>query len=634
MYAPAPRLLGSCAALLGLLACGGAPKDARPEIASVAFDGNETLEDDELEEGLATRGPQGLFGRKKTAFDRRVLDDDKARIERQYRERGYFGASVTDVAIDESQAGEVAVEFQIDEGQPVQVADVRFDGAPEPADVNAAALARVAGIAAGGPFHHPTYLEAKERLLAHLVGRGFAHAEVRGEVRVQPSELRAQVVFDIDAGPRVTFGPLVVSGLKETPLSAIDNRLAWEEGDPYRPELLAITRARLRTLGVFSTVRVDVKREGRPARAPVEITVVESPRNTVRLGGGFAIDRIRRGIRGLAGYTRLGAAGPLTKLRTEVRPGYVDLVGGDGAEDGGGPVIEARVSLEKDDFWWPLLNGLASLDYSIRQIEAYRSQGTTARARLSRTFADGFLYVGFAYQFQLLDFLSINDAIDAETREELGLGSAYRLGLIEQTIALDGRDDSVRPRLGYYAAIRLQQAAAPLASEFSFATATPEVRGFVPLGDRFVVAALLRWSQLLGGDDLPITRRFFGGGATSHRGFAQRRLSPVPSLITAESVPIGGEAMFEGSLEVRFDVAQVVGQTLGLVAFADAGDVTLNASELDPFNSHVAVGGGLRLYTPIGPLRVDVGYRLNRFGPGEPDSGERLSYHLTLGEAF
>lgn len=99
-------------------------------------------------------------------------------------------------------------------------------------------------------------------------------------------------------------------------------------------------------------------------------------------------------------------------------------------------------------------------------------------------------------------------------------------------------------------------------------------------------------------------------------------------------MPIGGTALYEGSLEVRVDLVKVWGSWLGLATFLDAGDVALQLSDLETAEPHLAAGAGLRFNTLVGPLRFDVGYRLNRHGAGEPDPGERFAFHLSLGQAF
>src|SRR5262249_60108129 len=99
-------------------------------------------------------------------------------------------------------------------------------------------------------------------------------------------------------------------------------------------------------------------------------------------------------------------------------------------------------------------------------------------------------------------------------------------------------------------------------------------------------------------------------------------------------VPIGGGGLLETGLEPRFRRFRLWGNGVGAVASADGGDVTLTPAEMDPLHLHWAVGGGLRYNTVVGPIRFDVGYRLNRYGPGEPDAGGRVAFPLSLGQAF
>ena len=170
---------------------------------------------------------------------------------------------------------------------------------------------------------------------------------------------------------------------------------------------------------------------------------------------------------------------------------------------------------------------------------------------------------------------------------------------------------------------------------FGYAKLTPELRGYLPLGRRLVVAAHLRAGRSLGGGAVvPITQRYFAGGASSQRGFAQQHLAPVATAANGHTVPIGGEALLESSVEARLDLFELWGNWVGAVAFLDGADVTLTPAALDPLHLHWATGLGLRYHTLVGPVRMDVGYRLNRRGAGEPDPGQTWAVHLSLGEAF
>jgi outer membrane translocation and assembly module TamA len=161
------------------------------------------------------------------------------------------------------------------------------------------------------------------------------------------------------------------------------------------------------------------------------------------------------------------------------------------------------------------------------------------------------------------------------------------------------------------------------------------LRAYLPLGES-VLAARARLGLILGG--VPPTERYYAGGASSQRGFADRRLSPeahnLDMMGNPISVVVGGAGIIETGVELRRHF-EPWGIKAGWVVFLDGGDVTMTPGELDPGNLHWALGAGLRFfYLPIGPIRLEVAQRLNRTGAGEPSAGDKRNYILSVGEAF
>jgi len=126
-----------------------------------------------------------------------------------------------------------------------------------------------------------------------------------------------------------------------------------------------------------------------------------------------------------------------------------------------------------------------------------------------------------------------------------------------------------------------------------------------------------------------------------------RSLSPHtdPAMNDGVSVPYGGTRLIDTGIEARVPITKIRTMPLGMAMFLDGGDVTdaaknpalegiLAPRDLDLSNLHWALGLGVRLQTVVGPVRVDVAYRLNRTEIGEPEAGSRFAYHLTVGEAF
>ena len=141
--------------------------------------------------------------------------------------------------------------------------------------------------------------------------------------------------------------------------------------------------------------------------------------------------------------------------------------------------------------------------------------------------------------------------------------------------------------------------------------------------------------------DSPATRRYALGGPNSHRGFTYGRLSPQAiDHVSGQRIPLGGNGAVLFSGELRLRLFRLYSYWVNLVPFFDAGDCVAAFNQLDLANLHLATGGSLAYETPIGALLLGVGVRLNRVGPTEagglenPDPGDRLAFHLTLGAAF
>jgi outer membrane translocation and assembly module TamA len=127
---------------------------------------------------------------------------------------------------------------------------------------------------------------------------------------------------------------------------------------------------------------------------------------------------------------------------------------------------------------------------------------------------------------------------------------------------------------------------------------------------------------------VPFFKRYFLGGSTSIRGWGRYEVSPLES-----GQPIGGLSVVESSFEVRVPV----GTKLSAVAFVDAGSVGRNPWKLDPGGFRSAVGPGVRYDTPIGPVRLDLGFQLNPIDgllvKGKPEARPWRA-HISIGQAF
>lgn len=599
-----------------------------PVLVEVRFEGVQAVDADDLGAGLANKPPQGCIFIDYARFDAISVELDRRRIQTYYRQRGYFSVEVEGPEQTPGEAPDtLSLTWRIDEGPVTRITAVELDGAPEGLERK---LERLVEIEPGERFDHADYLAAKPRLRALLVREGYARAQVVGEVRIDRPKGEAKVVYELAPGPLVHLGALRVTGLSRTPTAAVTRRKTWEDGDVFSPYVLEQMRGRLYELDQYAGVRLDYGDETAGSRADIVARVEEAEQNELQLGGGAGFDRTNVQIRLRARYKRRSFPLPLTNLEVSATPEY-SLLREDISQGRFTP--QARVTWTWHDFLFPRLQLASDVGWNFRQLEAFTWFGPDVGQTLSRPFLDDRLRAGIGWRFFEYAFSS---DLDPATQDTIGVSRAQPVFDLEPSITFDGRDDPLVPRSGVYARVGLELGYGLRSDQGGYTLLAPELRGYLPLGSRLVLAARLRLTTTLSGR-LPAPKRLFAGGANSQRGFSQRRLSPTADVTNGENVrtvPIGGQTLLESGVEARLRVVKLFGFWLGLVGFLDGADLVDDLGQLDPVNQHWAAGSGLRYYTPIGAVRLDFGFRLNRRGPSEPQPDDDWAWHLTLGEAF
>ncbi|HZH03825.1 MAG TPA: BamA/TamA family outer membrane protein, partial [Myxococcaceae bacterium] len=218
------------------------------------------------------------------------------------------------------------------------------------------------------------------------------------------------------------------------------------------------------------------------------------------------------------------------------------------------------------------------------------------------------------------------------------------LSFLEQIAEWDRRDDRQAPKSGYYLGLSFQEGGGPLGGDFDYIRIQPDLRYYYSFGAKreWTLALKARAGTLipLGDRGSPIVSRFFGGGANSMRGFSTRRFSPLQVVekdmdldpdsddAPGETVPIGGNSLFETSAEVRWNFYG----NIVFATFLDSGFVTASSFRRESFNAmQYAVGFGFRYITPIGPVRLDFARRLNIGPPLRVDNPDALAYDYGSG---
>ena len=623
--------LGIALLCVAFAACGGAPKP-RPRageyLAAIKLEGVNSLSHEGLLSGLALTRNQKA-GR---SLDDYQLTLDTQRIIGLYQQRGFFSVEVTPRV--ERKGDAMTLYFTVKEG-PRAAASVVITGLPPEVPYNEArALVKLQN---GAPFDYDAFDGAKSPMLAMVENAGYAHAQLDAQVLADRGKARATLRYAIDPGPRVVFGPITISGVDDQLIEAARNRLPIREGQPYSTKLVAQAQEAIYGIGRFASVRVEVDRMGDATVLPVKIVMAEAQRWEARAGGGAGFDSLTYQARLRGSLTHAGWPTPLTTLGVEFRPAYTVLRQDCSFWELWACDYEPRIKLlgwaAQQDFLRRDVKADVEGGLDYLKLEAFTTTGVRAKLGLGMPFAKRKVEARIGWQIGYYGFTDISPAVDAATQMELEIDKRERLGAFSETIAVDFRDNPVTPSLGAYGEVRVTQGGTYAGGAFDYVQVMPELRGYVPLG-RNVLAAHARVGVIIG--DVAPTERFYSGGASSHRGFPERHLSPTATGIDGDgntvTVPIGGAAMIETGVELRtkFDLFEI---PMGASVFVDGGDVTKTPGELDAGNLHWAVGAGIRpYYLPIGPIRFEVARRITR--TNQPLPGELWNFVLSLGEAF
>lgn len=614
-------------ALLCLAACShtAARKPGDEYLRAVKFEGNKSIGGSTLLDGLALHRTQKR-GRAPDPYSIRV---DADRIRGEYMRRGYFDVNVRS-SVEHEGDGTIVI-YTIDEG-PRAGTRVVIGGLPDDPDLPLWKIRAKLPLADGAPFDYSVYEAAKPLLKSVVEDAGYAHVQLDSQVVVDRANRMAIVELTYTPGPKSTFGQVSISGVDDELAGAVVRRLQFEEGEPYSASAITASQRALYGLGRFSTVRVLPQKDGEDPKVPVQVDVAEAARHELRLGGGFGMDPETYEVRARIGYSVAGWPFPLDTVTLDLRPAYA-LIREDFETE---PRLRALARLERQDLFWTYGKGSIEGGFNYLAIEAYTSYGPHARVAFETPVQSDKVRARVGWGFEYLNFRDISPAIDPQLQMQIGIDSPERNGVYEQAFVVDLRDHPIEPRYGAYAEVAVTEGTKFAGGAFSYVELVPDLRGYLPIGPLELVGRA-RVGRFFGNGAFPATERFFLGGANSQRGFSERRLAPSANGFVdggIQNVPYGGTAMIDTSVEMRVPITKVRKMPLGALIFLDGGDVTNTAAELDPFNLHWSLGGGLRLQTIIGPIRFDFGYRLNRKGPGEPDPTSTFAFHLSLGEAF
>lgn len=538
-----------------------------------------------------------------------LLDESRDSIIRFYNALGYLHADVVEIKKDFQNDGrDLNLEYVISEGTRTIIKTVEITGNKKLYSVQ---IRHAINLADEAPYNVIDIGDARRRVLSLYTRYGYLDASVDVESRIDVDN--AYLTFKITENKPSIIGKIILKGNLKTKTKIIMREFTFNEGESYNSEEISRTKQHLYKLGIFSEVAIDVLDGGIETDdriiKDILVSLKEGKSGSVEISLGYGDYEQVRGTLELS-YRNIGGYNRQVGFRTDQN------------------AIERRYIFNFREPWlfnWPdvplkiflIREERRGLNIDSREV-LYKIDKQSFIAGIEKEIAEG-LKVGLDYEY------SFTDTKDVQEDVILSKDDAGTLGIssISPSIYFDKRNDPFDPTSGSLHGIVVKYASKELLSEAEFIKGTVLSSWYFQLMKPVVLAFSLRGGMAYGfGDDeeLPLIERFFLGGRSTVRGYSHDALGPKG----VDDNPTGGNVFALTNWELRVSL----GKGFGLVTFVDAGNVWKTIDDMQDQLKYTA-GAGLRYNTPVGPVRIDYGHKMNK-EEGE-SSGE---VHFSFGHAF
>ncbi len=635
---------------------------ADPEVVEITFAGNEAFSESDLQSAIlteATRCRTFLFvfplplcpltdwG---VAHIREYLDDgelplDLLRLKLFYRQRGYRMAMVDTTVVREG--AKVRIQFDVQEGEPTRIRALSVVGGETLLD--SAQIGKDLRLAVGDPLDLVALSEGERRLAERLRKEGYVHAQVLREYFIPSETAEADVTLRVEPGPRVRVGDVRVVGSGEVGDAVVVELLRFRSGDWFREDQIVESQRSLYNLEALRWANIaSERRSDTDTLIDLRVEVAPAPKRSLQTGFGLQTDECVQAQASLVYRNFLGDArilrltGRISNVLAKQLQGQFPCSDVSTSE-----VYQELNYLLELGFEQPVFsdgrNNLRASVFGERETvpDLYVRNAVGGQVWFSRRLQRA-MQLTLGYQPALTSFaeesadiyfcvaFGVCDPEDIEVLTE-----ANWLSPITTLWTYDRTDNPFAATRGWYLAVELEQAGDLTFSDYQYTRGTIDGAIFGKASEEIVLGWHLRTGAILPYEgslfDGNVTseaivhpqKRFFAGGPQSVRGFGLNLLGPTVLVLEEDDCsgydsfddcaqdlppgdfnerPLGGNSVFEGSVEARFRA----GDRWTVAAFVDFGQVWETINDRAPLVA--TPGAGIRFRSPVGPLRLDVGY--------------------------
>jgi outer membrane protein insertion porin family len=541
------------------------------------------------------------------AFKKDVIENDVRKIEALYQNNGFMDSKISEPVVDRGKKG-LILTIRIFEGRQYRVGEIRFSGE---SGIREDTLRKTVRLTTGGLFDREALLSDLLALTTLVNDEGYAQALVSPGVEKRKEYPVADVTYRFVRGTKFHFGKVEISGNTKTLDRVVRRNLDIADGQTYTATGLKTSKENLTRSSYFKDVKISTAPSTEPGIMDAKVEVQEGPTGTLSGGLGYSsVDKIF----GVVQVTENNLFGRGWKLSLNSQFG-------------------ARRTTFSIDFRDP---NFLDTDYSTLlgiyktkvKYTDFEKDAKGARVGLGynfNRFVNGSVFLR-ADETKILALSGTIPTFTVQQEIDKGLQKTRSIGFI---VTRNTTDRYIDPSRGGIESVSVEYAGGPiLGGDTDFVKYFLNAKYFYPVTATTTFSWNALWGHVVptvGGEEVPLFERFFLGGPYSIRGFKSRSLSPKDPN-TGEL--IGGNKELVVNLEYLFPLVSEI--NFKGVVFFDAGNAWAQGSW--PFNDQgvwAAYGVGVRWYSPMGPLRFEIGWNLDR-----PEGEPKRVAEFTIGTAF
>ncbi len=604
-----------------------------PVIWSVSFEGNENYSRIVLEEVIASRSPnliRKLFRRySEFRLNETELRRDRIRLMRFYERRGYDQVEVDFEITEGNKEWKKNITFRIREGEPIRISssNIVID-APENIAEYIESLEQFNSdkdshdLRESHRYQTIRKPDVEGRFNETMQNYGFPWAETEVVADIDSLAKSADVQVVLRPGARSYFTNFEFEGIESVPERIVRREMGIRDGELYDRRKIQEAQRQIFGHHLFRFATITLPEQEQDSTLDLRIRVRENPLRTVQATVGFGSEEL---LRGQVSWQHRNISGTGHRLGFNARGSFIEQrLGGDYLIP---YVFNTRSSFVTSPF------GQRRLEPAFELLRAGITNSLVYQIGRTQT-------ATASYEYTMNEELSRRQDVSLpDTVLGYNVSSLVFTGYYSQSVSREPEGWVIQPSAEFSGTFG--------EATYKFQKLTLDVRHYLPVSSSTTIAGRINTGTIFytQPDSLPSNIRFFSGGTNSVRGWSRQSLGPKrPSFDGGEFdgfVPRGGRAMFTFNIELRQQL-NFLFNGFGMGLFLDGGQVWRALDRMDERPIQFGTGGGLRYQSPIGPIRIDIGYKINPFDEdlnryNDVDRGsewDRIGIHFSIGQAF